>query len=238
MWIDLFLQNSCHPGMGCWFSSGGKNKNGSNNIISNTSAKVISMNGDLRQYQAPVLVSYVLAAEETSSGSTRSDLFICNSDSLYFDQVIPALEVEHQLQPNQIYFVLPSSKREHPLSASDMAALAVKASLALNNNQNHTRRRPKHSRISPLSTFLTHNKHHHRNSSDDHDHAAVIQYEDHDYYVTIGSSSSSSAKKKPLGISRSGSVRKLQRLTSRKAKMAVRSFRLRLTTIYEGTILY
>ncbi|XP_050259877.1 uncharacterized protein LOC126704941 [Quercus robur] len=34
-----------------------------------------------------------------------------------------------------------------------------------------------------------------------------------------------------------GSVRKLQRFTSRRAKMAVCSFRHRLSTIYEGTTL-
>ncbi|PON34258.1 poly polymerase [Parasponia andersonii] len=221
---------------------------------STTSAKVISVDGDLRQYPAPVLVSHVLAeAEASSSSSSSSSVFMCNSESLYFDQVIPALELEDQLQPNQIYFVLSSSKREQPLSASDMAALAVKASVALRkDNDGHSRRR-KYSRISPLSSFVnlynhTHlhlNKHKHDDDSSD-----GVQFQfDQDYYTTIGSSSSSAKKKPynkttsssssttPLGISRSGSVRKLRRFTSTRAKLAVRSFRIRLTTIYEGTIL-
>lgn len=76
---------------------------------------------------------------------------------------------------------------------------------------------------------------------------------DYDYDLTIGltppiknhkkksstasASSSASAENINIGMRRSGSVRKLQRYASRRAKLAVRSFKLRLTTIYEGTIL-
>ncbi|PON73258.1 poly polymerase [Trema orientale] len=251
--------------MGSCFSSVRSSGSVAPTWASSTSAKVISVDGDLRQYLAPVLVSHVLAEAEASSSSSfsssstssSSSMFMCNSEGLYFDQVIPALELGDQLQANQIYFVLPSSKREQPLSASDMAALAVKASLALRKDNDGPNRRRKYSRISPLSSFVnlynhTHlhlNKHKHDDDSSD-----GIQFQfDQDYYTTIRSSSSSAKKKAynktasssssssssstPLGISRSGSVRKLQRFTSRRAKLAVRSFRIRLTTIYEGTIL-
>lgn len=78
----------------------------------------------------------------------------------------------------------------------------------------------------------------------EYDATAAIQF-DQDYYLTIAPSKKKkgsgggggSGGTTPLGISRTGSVRRLQRLTSKRAKMAVRSFRLKLTTIYEGTIL-
>ncbi|CAH2036671.1 unnamed protein product [Thlaspi arvense] len=38
------------------------------------------------------------------------------------------------------------------------------------------------------------------------------------------------------GYNRSGSVRNLRRYTSKRAKLAVRSFRLKLSTIYEGSV--
>ena len=245
----ISLHLSCNipisKAMGGCFSSVRLGSAAAGTSNSNPSAKVISINGDLRQYPAPVLVSHVLAAETSTSSSSSSsslsenNVFICNSDSLYFDQVIPALEMEDQLQPNHMYFVLPSSKRERPLSSSDMAALAVKASLALSLKDGRRRHR-KYSRICPLSFVNGHKQHHH---DDHHDDDQGIQYDDQDYYLTIGSTkkkkapSAASGSTTPLGTSRSGSVRKLQRLTSRRAKLAVRSFRLRLTTIYEGTIL-
>ncbi|KAJ6336506.1 hypothetical protein OIU78_012992 [Salix suchowensis] len=40
-----------------------------------------------------------------------------------------------------------------------------------------------------------------------------------------------------IGFSRSGSDRSFKKYTSRRAKLAVRSFKLRLTTIHEGTAL-
>ncbi|KAJ7967025.1 HTH-type transcriptional regulator, partial [Quillaja saponaria] len=136
--------------MGCCLSSAG--------IQSETplslAAKIISLNGTLRQYPIPVTVAQVLQAEtefmeppSSSSSSSSSSSLICNSDSLYYDSYVLSLDSEHQLQANQIYFVLPSSKFQHRLTASDMAALAVKASVALQNA--HGPRRNK-ARISPL----------------------------------------------------------------------------------------
>ncbi|KAM6543425.1 hypothetical protein CsatB_007872 [Cannabis sativa] len=208
-------------------------------------ANIISINGDLRQYPTPVIVAHVLDAEASSSSSSSSDLFICNSDALYFDQQIPAMELQEHLHPNQIYFVLHKSRTEQPLSASDMATLALKATQALDLNKNssssssstkrHRRRhrRRKYSRITHHDGTTT-------TSSDDEiskeTTETAIQF-DQDYYLTIAPSKKKMMTKEPLGISRTGSVRRLQRLTSKRAKMAVRSFRLKLTTIYEGTIL-
>ncbi|KAK9271021.1 hypothetical protein L1049_026609 [Liquidambar formosana] len=166
-------------------------------------AKVISVAGDLREYSLPFTASEVLQMESSSDSSA---CFVCNSDRLYYDDYIPALHPEDPLQPGQIYFLLPNSKLQYRLSASDMAALAVKASLALQNSSLKGGRRRKKARISPL----------------------LLGAEIHRQPPN---------KKPPPVISRSGSVRKLHRYSSKGAKMAVRSFRLRLTTIYEGSVL-
>ncbi|XP_021892160.1 uncharacterized protein LOC110810331 [Carica papaya] len=177
-------------------------------------AKVVSVNGDLREYNLPMFVSQALLAESSSSSSSPSsrqnNCFICNSDSLFYDDYIPALDLGDQLQANQIYFVLPNSKLQQRLTASDMAALAVKASVALQNASKKDSRRRKKARISP-----------------------VIPVPEVQSKVKLEEKAAPSAG----GFSRSGSVRKIQRYTSRRAKMAVRSFRLRLSTIYEGSVL-
>lgn len=203
------------------------------------SAKVISLNGSLLEYPVPILVSQVLihAQASSSSSSSSSKIFLCNSDGLYYDQPIPALGSEDQLHANCIYFVLPASKLERPLSASDMAALAVKASIALQKAESHRRKK---ARISPV-LFVNQNYSVDREAVHV-DRQFVNQSRNYayEYDITIGRPT----KKKPppppsssFGISRSGSVKRLQRFTSRRAKLAVRSFRLRLSTIYEGTVL-
>ncbi|KAH0759455.1 hypothetical protein KY290_022948 [Solanum tuberosum] len=174
---------------------------------------VISINGELRQYSVPINVSQVLQSDISSDHASS---FLCSSDRLYFDDFIPSLDSQYQLLPGQIYFMLPASKLKYRLSASDMAALAVKASAALedlnkNKNKNKSRKSRKimsKKRISPM----------------------LLQVEEDDYTQTKNKSTVG------LGISmRSASVRKLQRLSSRRAKMAVRSFR-KLITIQEGFV--
>ncbi|KAM3304370.1 hypothetical protein P3S67_011236 [Capsicum chacoense] len=186
-------------------------------------AYVISISGELRQYSVPINVSQVLQSENIDMPSTS---FICNSDRLYFDDFIPSLDSQYQLLPGQIYFVLPSSKLQYRLSASDMAALVLKASAALeelNKNVKHPSKfrknsKKSNSRISPM----------------------LLQVEDAespDYSQSRQSNSKTSTTTVGLGVSmRSASVRKLQRLSSRRAKMAVRSFR-KLMTIQEGSVL-
>uniref|UniRef100_A0A0V0GW79 Putative ovule protein n=1 Tax=Solanum chacoense TaxID=4108 RepID=A0A0V0GW79_SOLCH len=50
-----------------------------------------------------------------------------------FGDVVSALSADEELQPGQLYFALPLSKLKRRLKAEEMAALAVKASSALNN---------------------------------------------------------------------------------------------------------
>ncbi|CAL9041470.1 unnamed protein product [Musa banksii] len=87
-------------------------------------AKVITLDGSLSEFSTEVKVYEVL-------GRHHPSCFICSSDELYCNTYIPALGSKESLQLGQLYFMLPVSKLEYPLSGSDMAVLAVKASMAL-----------------------------------------------------------------------------------------------------------
>ncbi|KAJ6773326.1 POLY polymerase [Salix purpurea] len=187
-------------------------------------AKVISIHGDLREYNLPAFVSQVLQAEiASSSSSSSSSWFLCNSDLLLYDEYIPVLDSDVPLHADQIYFVLPKSKLQHRLTSSDMAAWAVKASLALQNSSNKDPRHGKKARISPVLSV----------NPDHQEHKAVKISFDRKPKPQVQQRQPAN----PIVFSRSGSVRRFQKYTSRRAKLAVRSFKLRLTTIYEGTVL-
>ncbi|RAL45069.1 hypothetical protein DM860_003828 [Cuscuta australis] len=129
--------------MGSCISSSSSSSSGTRRH-SSAAADVILSNGELRQLFVPVKASQVLVM---FSGSAAASFFLCNSDRLYFDEHIPAMGAEEELEAGQIYFVLPAGRLHHRLAASDMAALAVTASAALKN----TRIRAKPSRISPVT---------------------------------------------------------------------------------------
>ncbi|KAJ0742154.1 hypothetical protein HanOQP8_Chr06g0236261 [Helianthus annuus] len=197
--------------MGGCLSSGSDSVSSSS---SSSSALVISSTGDLRPYSTPVLVSNVLQTEDSSSSSS---FFVCNSDNLSYDEHITPLDAQDELDAGQIYFVLPVSKLRNPLSASEMAALAVKASVALNGKSNSkasTRSKSKAKTKSKVSPFVVMES------------SKINVIVDQEAQNKCGPSTT-------VGVSRSGSIRKMQRYSSRKARLAVRSFKLRLSTIYE-----
>ncbi|XP_072968173.1 uncharacterized protein [Typha angustifolia] len=113
--------------MGSSFSSRTKSN-------SKPTAKVIAVDGSLKEYSAPTAAADVLGDDIRSH-------FLCNSDALYFDAEIPALGHRERVQVGQLYFVLPNAKLDHPLTGVDMAALAVKASSALASRRRGGRRR-------------------------------------------------------------------------------------------------
>lgn len=93
-------------------------------------AKVVDLDGSMAQFAAPVTAHEALAAT-ASSAAPSSSRFLCCSDALDFDAPITALAAHDALRPGQLYFALPVSMLGRPLSAQDMAALAVKACAAL-----------------------------------------------------------------------------------------------------------
>lgn len=184
------------------------------NLSSTSSANLITLNGQLRQFPIPLTVSELfLQIHSESESKSKSEYFICNSDGLYYDEHIQAMELTEELQSGQIYFILPNSKLHYPLSASDMAALAVKASAAISSINNSSHRSSK-SQITPIDLSIQSPA------------AANIRKKNY--------SSEKQAAGGGLGISRSGSMRKIQRYSTKRAKLAARSFR-RLTTIHEAS---
>ncbi|KAL6509913.1 hypothetical protein OROGR_022401 [Orobanche gracilis] len=214
--------------MGCCLSSpSGDYTNNSRH--QKPSANVVSADGQLRRYSIPVTASEVLQSQTPPSDS----FFLCDSDRLYFDDYIPSLDPNEELEPDQIYFILPTTKLHYRLDASDMAALAVKASVALDQinafNNNNNNRRKKKTRISPVAVS---------DGNDEDDQDPQSNQTVNNRIMMIHRNHHNAPKSSAgLGISRSGSVSKLTRYSSRRAKLTVRSFRNKLTTIYEGSAL-
>jgi hypothetical protein len=131
-------------------------------------AKVVGLDGSMAQFAAPVTAHEALAATAaaggaatTASSSSPPRCFLCCSDDLDFDAPVRALGARDALRPGQLYFALPASTLGRPLSAQDMAALAVKASAALGtapvvvvvasgNNNQQRRRHSAGRRVAPL----------------------------------------------------------------------------------------
>ena len=164
-----------------------------------------------------------------SSSSRPSSYFLCNSDSLYYDDFIPAIEPEEILKADQIYFVLPVSKRHYRLTASDMAALAVKASVAMEKAVKNKNRRRKSGRISPVTMMNQPNERIvavNRSSS-----TMMMQKGNLQNKMTQCKSTNT------IGYSRSGSVWQLKRYASGRARKIVdRSIEGVLSTIHEENI--
>ncbi|XP_028064373.1 uncharacterized protein LOC114267534 [Camellia sinensis] len=216
---------------------------------------------------------------------------------------VRALNGEYQLQPDQLYFVLPASKLQYPITASDMAALAAKASLALSHSLHksssnsssynkpsssssssssirqgrHHRARARQNNMARISPFFLEEVNINNNTSTskststskrDNHHQRVPSSSNSDgkhyyYYEMVEEDrdelkgfSDKSYPEEALGVAGGGGVlsssvseKKSMRIRSKQrqknryrysggAKVAVRSFRIQLTTIYEGSVLH
>lgn len=88
-----------------------------------TTAKLVLINGELREFACPVKASHALQKDE--------EFFVCDADEMEVGGLVTAVPDNVELRLGQIYFVLPRSMLRQPLQAADLAALAVKASSAL-----------------------------------------------------------------------------------------------------------
>ena len=88
-------------------------------------ARVVLPSGELREYSPPATAA--LALEEVA----HQGWFLCDADRMGFAGSVAAMAAGEQLQPGQIYFVLPAEARKNGLRREDLAALAVRASAAL-----------------------------------------------------------------------------------------------------------
>ncbi|KAK9109572.1 hypothetical protein Sjap_017632 [Stephania japonica] len=199
--------------MGSCFSS--DQYESSSSIGSIETAKVISVSGSLREYPNYVTVSQALEAEQPTSSSTTA--FLCNSDNLYYDEFAQPLDSDEYLEVGQIYFVLPKARLQRRLAASDMAALAVKASAALSGALNKSGGKGLFGRNRKMKILPVLEVKERVGGEDE----LEKRYDE---------------KMMAMRRSRSGSVKKLKRSASRRAKFVYSSFKVRLSTIHEGTV--
>lgn len=136
--------------------------------------------------------------------------FLCSSDLLFVDEPIPAHPRDHLLHLGQVYFALPDTMLGQTLTVDDMKVLAWRASGAMAEAERamaESRKRKKKVARGAL-LFLD---------------EAIVEVE----------------TRKPAPAAKvtrkARSMRRLQRSASRKARLAVRSFKMRLSTIHEET---
>jgi len=93
--------------------------------------RIIAADSSLKELPAPCPLAAVSDVLGLDGDTPVASSFVCNADALYFNEHPPALAPGDVLRPGQMYFVLPADLLGRPLSADDMAALAVRASAAL-----------------------------------------------------------------------------------------------------------
>ncbi|CAL5087606.1 unnamed protein product [Urochloa decumbens] len=117
----------------CASRSGAVSESAAESSVHALTARVVGLDGSMAQFAPPVTALEALAAVATAGRASPSQthFFLCCSDEMDFDAPVRALGAGDALRPGQLYFALPTSMLERPLSAQDMAALTVKASAAL-----------------------------------------------------------------------------------------------------------
>ncbi|KAG6761480.1 hypothetical protein POTOM_034703 [Populus tomentosa] len=97
-----------------------------------STAKIIHVDGRLQEFRQPIKASHILSLNPKS--------FLCCSESMYIDCHLPQVPDDEELQLGQLYFLVPLSKSNAPLSLQELGALASKAiaSLAQSDNMGFT----------------------------------------------------------------------------------------------------
>ncbi|MFS7933381.1 hypothetical protein Hanom_Chr04g00379091 [Helianthus anomalus] len=96
-----------------------------NNRNQSSTAKVIhSVDGKLQEFRQPITASHVLSDHPDT-------FFLCSSENMFVNWHVPHVSGDEELEPGQIYFIMPVSKSFKPLSLQELCLLAVKASSAI-----------------------------------------------------------------------------------------------------------
>ncbi|XVF61935.1 hypothetical protein PTKIN_Ptkin08bG0175400 [Pterospermum kingtungense] len=101
---------------------------GTNTIIrrSSMAAKVVHIDGRVQELRLPIRAKNII--------SQNPNCFLCSSESMLIGTCVPQVPDDEELQPGQIYFLLPLSQSHKPLSLPDLCSLAIKASSGLCKN--------------------------------------------------------------------------------------------------------
>ncbi|KAH9314755.1 hypothetical protein KI387_023382, partial [Taxus chinensis] len=86
-------------------------------------AKIIFFDGGLKEFSKPIKAEEIIVQ--------NPGYFLCHWDSLHIGKFMAAVNSKEDLELGELYFVLPLSKLQYVLSASDMAAMVFKANSAI-----------------------------------------------------------------------------------------------------------
>ncbi|XP_030439715.1 uncharacterized protein LOC115661627 [Syzygium oleosum] len=95
--------------------------------------KVIHMDGRLQEFTQDIKASHLL--------SQNPNCFLCSSDSMFIDSIVPQIHEEEDICLGQLYFLLPLSMSRVPLSFRELCMLAIKASAVLESSSSLRRRK-------------------------------------------------------------------------------------------------
>ncbi|KAM3277949.1 hypothetical protein ACQJBY_045683 [Aegilops geniculata] len=96
-----------------------------------TAARVVLADGQLQRFPGGTRASQAMKAAAAAAAGGAGACFLCSADGLELGGAVSAVAGDEELQPGQLYFVLPAAMRRRPLQAEEMAALAIRASAAL-----------------------------------------------------------------------------------------------------------
>ncbi|KAG6605094.1 hypothetical protein SDJN02_01896, partial [Cucurbita argyrosperma subsp. argyrosperma] len=92
-----------------------------------STAKIIHTDGRLQELRHPVKAGHIL--------DQNPNCFLCSSESMKIDSIIPQISSNRELELGEIYFLIPLAKAHLPISLTELCSLAAKASVALANSK-------------------------------------------------------------------------------------------------------
>ncbi|KAK1431185.1 hypothetical protein QVD17_14472 [Tagetes erecta] len=95
-------------------------------FVSNWSSTVKVINsgdGRLQEFRRPIRACHVLSSHPAA--------FLCSSDAMFVGRIAPQMSGNEELQMGEIYFIMPLSNSNNPLSLQELCSLAIKAGSAL-----------------------------------------------------------------------------------------------------------
>ncbi|KAK1439829.1 hypothetical protein QVD17_05651 [Tagetes erecta] len=94
------------------------------NASSTTVMLINSIDGKLQEFRQPIKAGNVISDHQNT-------FFICNAEEMYVNCYVPHVPGDEDLQPGQIYFIMPISKLYRPITLQELCLLAIKASSAI-----------------------------------------------------------------------------------------------------------
>ncbi|GMH14750.1 hypothetical protein Nepgr_016591 [Nepenthes gracilis] len=107
------------------FSSSRRRNSGDNNSQKDKpsvlhTVKVVDMDGRVQEYKPQISAEQVM--------SQNPNRFLCSWETMLIDSCAQPVPDQEGLQPGHLYFLMPATRTNWPLSLEDLCDLAIKAS--------------------------------------------------------------------------------------------------------------